>query len=274
MAPHHPFEAPQEQIDRYDFENIPPPLYKSGIEKEFIPYPASNAIDEIKRYSEFVQRKIVQHYFASISLIDDCVGCFIRTLEETGQINNTIIVFTSDHHGEFLGNHGLLRKPSIHYDKLIKVPLVIKLPNGLCAGVKVDGLVELVDVFPTLTGFIGLPPDPGIQGIDWSIHIIDGKTSGRENIYSDMFDIRPVFGSLAGPYTSVMTLRTQKWKLNVYLSAGIRYGQLFNLEEDPDETKNLYVDAAFNNIKEELLWQLAKRCHFMADPLPFLLSQF
>ncbi len=273
IAPHHPFEAPQEQIDRYDFESIPLPLYKGGVEKRFIPEPASGAIDEIKRYPEFIQRKIAQHYFASISLIDDCVEDLVKTLEETGQIRNTIIIFTSDH-GEFLGNHGLLRKPSIHYDEVIRVPLLIKLPDGSCSGKRIDRLFELVDIYPTLAGFLGLPLNPGVQGIDRSKDLIKGKSFSRESIYSDMFDIRPVFGSLSGPYMAVMTLRTEEWKLNIYPSAGIQYGQLFNVKEDPDEIRNLYADKSMKKIREELFWHMIERCHFMADPLPVWLTQF
>jgi len=86
MAPHHPFEVPQEQIDRYELESIPLPDYKQGVEKQFIPPPASEAAGIWEKYPQWVQKKIIQHYFASISLIDDCVGKIIKTLEETGQI--------------------------------------------------------------------------------------------------------------------------------------------------------------------------------------------
>ena len=271
MAPHHPFEAPQEQIDRYELGSIPLPDYKQGVEKQFIPPPASEAIGIGEKYPQWVQRKIIQHYFASISLVDDCVGKLIRTLEQTGQIENTVIVFTSDH-GQFLGNHGLLRKPSLHYDELLRVPLVIKLPGSFCAGRKIDGLVELVDVYPTLAGFLGLAVNSGVQGTDWSENIIAGV--GKESIYADMFDIEPLFGSPFGPYMAVMTLRTEQWKINVYPTAGIRYGQLFNLKQDPGETRNLYAETSLRQRKEELLWHLIRKIHLMSDPLPLCLSQY
>jgi len=70
---------------------------------------------------EAIQRLIIKHYYAAISLIDDCVGRLISALEETGQRNDTLIVFCSDH-GEHLGRHGLLRKPSFHYDQTLRVP--------------------------------------------------------------------------------------------------------------------------------------------------------
>jgi len=272
IAPHHPFQAPSDQIARYDEKDIPLPEEKGGVDASFIPEPAKSAIGEMTRYNKDIQRRIILHYFASISLIDDCVGRLINLLKSIGQFDNTLIIFTADH-GEFLGNHMLLRKPSLLYDETLRVPLLIKLP-GNCKGKVIDGLIELVDVFPTILGFLQIPSSPGVQGIDWSTSILEGSFSGREDIYADMYHLRPLFGELVGPYTSVMTLRTSEWKLNIYPEAGIQYGQLFNLKEDPDESNNLYGNPLYRSIKEEMLWQLVRRRFLMADPLPLWLTQF
>ncbi|HPP09342.1 MAG TPA: sulfatase-like hydrolase/transferase, partial [bacterium] len=237
------------------------------------PEPAKSAIGEITRYSKDIQRRIVLHYFASISLIDDCIGRLIDLLKGTGQFDDTLIVFTSDH-GEFLGNHTLLRKPSIHFDEVLKVPLLMKLPGRFSKKKVFDGLMELVDVCPTILGFLQIPANPGLQGIDWSTSILDGSFSGRTSIYCEMYHIRPLFGTLAGPYTSVMTIRTLEWKLNIYPEAGIQYGQLFNLKEDASESKNLYSHPQYRTIKEEMLWELSRRRFLMADPLPLWLTQY
>lgn len=274
IAPHHPFEAPQDQIDRYDINAIPLPSMKGGVDSSMIPAPASNAIGEIDKYTDEVKRLIILHYLAGISLIDDGVGNLLTALEQSGQMDSTIIVFTSDH-GEFLGNHGLLRKPSLHYDETLRVPLLIRLPEGKSKGRRIRGLVELTDVHPTLLGLLGLPVNDGVQGIDWSANLANGKAVGREDIYSDMFDLTPQrFGKLAGPYMAVQTLRTECWKLNVYPTAGRQYGQLFDLKNDPDESHNLYADPEFRDIREELLWRLLARSHRNTDPLPFMLTQF
>lgn len=273
IAPHHPFEAPLDQIERYNEEEIFMPEDKGGVDERFIPVPAKHAIGEIKKHSEKIQKRIILHYLASISLIDDCVGILIEALKNTSQYENTLIVFCSDH-GEFIGNHTLLRKPSIHYDELIRVPLLIRLPGSACAGRYFNELVELVDVYPTILGFLGIKGNPGIQGIDLSHQIISGRDEARQDIYSEMYDIKPLFTQPFGPYMSVITLRTKKWKLNIYPTAGIEYGQLFNLEEDPDESRNLYADLSLKSIKEEMLWNLTGRMHLMVDPIPFWLSQY
>lgn len=274
IAPHHPFEAPEDQLGRYDVAAMPLPADKGGVEAALIPSPASTAIGEMARYSDAVQRRIVQHYLASISLIDDGVGCLLKALESSGQLDDTLILFTSDH-GEFLGNHGLLRKPSLHYDETLHVPLFIRMPRGQLQPRREAGLVELADVYPTLLGLLGIPITPGVQGRDWSAALRDGGRIGRESVYADMYDLTPQrYGSLTGPYMAVQTLRTERWKLNLYPTAGPSYGQLFDLREDPDESRNRYGDRVLQPVREELLWRLASRLHEQADPLPPYLTQY
>jgi len=274
VAPHHPFEAPEDQIARYDLDTTPLPRYKGGVDPAFIPPPMADAVDEIHQFSEAVQRRIVLHYLASISLIDDNTGRLVAALKETGQLENTILLFVSDH-GEFLGNHGLLRKPSLHYDEVMQVPLILRLPECTCPGRRVSGLVELTDVCPTLLGLLDLPTHPGVQGIDWSDALRSGDDIGREDIYSDMFDLDPmVFARGTGPYGAVRTLRTRDWKLNVYPTAGQKYGQLFDLQNDPAEAHNLYGDPEHRDRREEMLWRLLQRIHRNADPLPLRLTQW
>ena len=198
---------------------------------------------------------------------------FWAPLKPTGQIDRTLVVFVSDH-GEFLGNHGLLRKPSLHYDETLRVPLMLRLPDRAAGGRRVNGMVELTDVYPTLLGLLNLPSNPGVQGVDWSSNIRSGDPIGRDDIFADMFDLKSPFFKLSGPFMAVMTLRTAHWKLNVYPTAGHEFGQLFNLQADPDEAENLYAAPQCRLIREEMMWRLAQRCHLNADPLPFILTQW
>lgn len=277
VAPHHPFEAPADQIARYQEDALPLPQRKGGTDASSVP-PFINdwkpaAIDETSHYSEAAIRRVVWHYLASISLIDDGVGRLVSALRRSGQADNTIIVFTADH-GEHLGNHGLLRKTSVHYDETLRVPLIVSAP-GVAGGRRVGGLVELTDLHPTLLGLLGFPINPGVQGIDWSPRLRDGGDIGRDDVHSDMFDITPQkFGTFTGPYGAVQTLRTTEWKLNLYPCAGRMYGQLFDLANDPDESRNLYAEGGCQAAREELLWRLCARLHTNTDPLPLYLTQF
>lgn len=273
IAPHHPFEAPDDQIARYRGAPLQA-AGKGGVDPRSIPFPAAQVIGEFERYPVDIQRQIVLHYLASISLIDDAVGQVLDVLRRSGQADDTIILFTSDH-GEFAGNHGLLRKPSIHFDELIRVPLLVHVPGGTLPPRREAGLVELTDVCPTLLGLLEIAPPPGLQGIDWTAALRRRGTVGREDIYADMFDLEPMTcGRRGGPYQAVQTLRTPEWKLNLYPTAGSVYGQLFNVREDPDESRNRYGDPSCRDVLGELLWRLASRLHGQTDPLPPFLTQF
>ena len=274
VAPHHPFDAPQDQLDRYDAAAIPLPDAKGGVDPAAIPQPMAAAIGEMDAFSEDVQRRIVHHYLASISLIDDGVGRLMEALERSGQADDTLILFTSDH-GEFLGNHGLLRKPSLHYDEVLRVPLLLHMPNGALVPRREDGLVELADVMPTLLGLLDVPSPLGVQGRDWSTALRQRDAIGHDDIYADMYHLGPqLFGKQSGPYGAVQTIRTASWKLNLFPAAGPEYGQLFDLRHDPEERCNRYRDPGCWQPREEMLWRLARRCHLMADPLPPYLTQY
>jgi len=274
IAPHHPFEAPEDQIARYVQSDIPLPDVKGGVARAGIPRPAADAIGEMQKYPDEVKRRILLHYFASISLIDDGVGRLLDTLERTGQTGDTVVLFTSDH-GEFLGNHDLLRKPSLHYDETMRVPLLLSAPDCGLTPRRERGLVELTDVFPTLLGLLGISVAEGVQGVDWSGALCSRERIGREDVYADMFDLVPQrFGKISGPYKAVQTIRTERWKLSIYPTAGPGYGQLFDLEQDPDETTNIYGESQYQRVRGDLLWRLAQRCHLNTDPLPPYLTQF
>ncbi len=276
IAPHHPFEAPEKHINRLSPDMFDIPAQSKDSEKMFIPEKARKSWEEMEGWTDTVKRQIMQHYYASVSLIDDCTGALLDTLEEIGELENTIIIYTSDH-GEFLCNRGLLRKASIHYDDTLNVPLIISLPGG-GGGKRVNGLVELTDLHPTLLGLAGLEINPGVQGVDWSKCIRKNSRVSRESIYAENYD-DPVDEERCmivrgGPYMAVQTLRTEKWKLNVYPTAGREYGQLFDLEDDPAETVNLYADPACRERREAMLWELNSRRFGQTDPLPYILSQW
>ena len=267
IHPHHPFDPPQDQIDRYAINDMVIPDQNGGPSCQDIPEPAASAIGNALDFPEDLKKRIVLHYYASISLIDDCVGMLIDRLKQTGQIDNTIIIFAADH-GEFLLRRGLMTKPSMHYDELIRVPLMICLPGEDTSSRRVTGLVELTDLLPTLLGLLSIQAPPGVQGTDFSEAIHSGSPIGRSDIYSDMYDL------LWGPCMAVTTLRTEQWKLNIYPTAEPHYGQLFDLKHDPYEHNNLYREPAYSHVKLDMLWKLAARQVRNVDPLPLLLTQY
>lgn len=273
VAPHHPFDAPADQIGRYDEANVPLPPKEVSVDVGKTPDALVDCVDQFRRYPEDIQRKIILHYYASISLIDDGVGRLLDALRETGQEDDTIILFTADH-GEHLGHHGLIRKPSFHYDETLRVPLIVKRP-GQTEHRRVDGLVELVDLYPTLLGLLGIESNPGAQGLDLSDALVNEGPIGREDIYSDIYQLDPMlFDKQSGPYCACRTIRTENWKLNVYPEDDLESCQLFDLKNDPLESRNLFLDPVCRDKREEMLFRLIARIDQNTDPLPLRLTQW
>ena len=179
-------------------------------------------------------------YYAMIALIDDQVGRMLDALEESGQADRTLVIFTSDH-GETLGDHGLIRKGCRFYEGLVRVPLILRWPGRIESGRVSNDLVELTDLAPTLLAAAGQPVPPWMQGRS----LLDGG-AGREAVRSEYFDaIDEPDGSYATMY------RTRTHKLVVYHGHGL--GELYDLEADPGEFEDLWDEPAAAAIKSDLL---------------------
>lgn len=117
--------------------------------------------------SEAAARRDLAGYYAHCTALDDCFGELLATLERTGQADNTIIVFTSDH-GDMLGSHALIRKQK-PYEESARVPLLLRLPAAL--GIKprrLDATINTEDVMPTLLRLCGVAAPPGVEGLDFT----------------------------------------------------------------------------------------------------------
>ncbi|MBM4080015.1 MAG: sulfatase, partial [Planctomycetes bacterium] len=161
--PHHPFDPPKEYLDRYDPDALPPPKYRPG---ELDAKPHFQRIDHQGAYGgkgmSFAKltprqhREVIAAYYAMIEQIDDQVGRILRFLDDTGQRQNTLVIFMTDH-GEMLGDHGIYLKGPYLYDCAVRVPLILSWSGHFQAGLRSDALVELVDLVPTLLEALGMP---------------------------------------------------------------------------------------------------------------------
>jgi arylsulfatase A-like enzyme len=177
---------------------------------------------------------MVAAYYAQIELIDNQVGRILDALEASGQRDDTIVIFTSDH-GEMLGDHGLLWKGCRFYEGAVRVPLILSWSGRFKQGLRSDALVELTDIVPTLLDVLGLPISPHIQGRSL-LPILQGEADPGKHRefarceYHDALDRQ--FASHAN------MLRTDRYKLAVY--HGQDAGELYDLHEDPHEFNNLW----------------------------------
>lgn len=276
-APHNPFDPPREFLEPYlaRLDEIPLPRYTPG---ELDNKPPFQRIDRAgawgggggyfaaEKMSERDHRLIRAAYWALIDHIDYEVGRLVEALRATGQLENTLIIFTSDH-GEMLGDHGIYFQGAYFYPEMIKVPLVISWPAGIPGGVRVPAMVELVDIAPTILAAAGVGPYAGMQGKSL-LPIISGKADParhREDIYSEFYQAIPgAYRQVGGAYATA--LRSKEYALTAVHN--VDAGELYDLARDPGETANLWDDPEYAGVKARALSRLAARMAETVDPLP------
>ncbi len=272
--PHHPFDPSKAYLQRYleRMDEIPLPNYKVGESEN---KPIYQQIDHNGAYgmkgnlaysemNDYDHRLLRAAYFAMVDLIDEQVGRMIATLEKTGQLENTIIIFMSDH-GELLGDHGIYLKGPHFYEASVKVPLIISWPKKIKGNRRIDRLVELVDLAPTLLEAAGIPIYEGMQGRSLYELLIneDVDYSFREDVYCEHYNANFKHGEHVAFATMV---RTERYKLIAY--HGESTGELYDLEVDPFEYVNEWNNPEYRSVKLELYQRLCDRMAETVDPLP------
>jgi Arylsulfatase A and related enzymes len=272
--PHHPFDPPKDYLDRYleRLDEIPLPNYVDG---ELDNKPVYQRIDRDGAYgmkghlaasgmSDRDHRLIRAAYWAMCDLIDDQVGRMLDSLERSGQLDNTIVIFMSDH-GELLGDHGMYLKGPHFYDCSVRVPLIVRGP-GIRGGRRIASLTELADLAPTLLEASHSPVYEGMQGKSLWPLLSNGNEdvlNHREDVYCESYDANFPHGDLRAWATMV---RTDNHKLVLYHNDNS--GELYDLKADPNENRNAWEDPASAPVKLELMQRLCNRMAMTVDPLP------
>lgn len=240
VGPHDPFDPPTEYADRYRDADMPEPIPFEPEGKS-----AAYARGERKRaYEDGMVLRTRRQYAAAIELIDDQVGAIVEALEAKGVLDNTCIMFASDH-GEMLGDHARYAK-SVPYEPALRVPLIAAGP-GIAGGRVSDANVELIDVNATICDLAGLPPQPDIDAISFK-PVLDGDaTQHRTECISGLSNFR--------------LIRTERYKLVQYVGDK---AELYDLQEDPAERRNIIDEQP--EVCRELSDRLSKRfleggCH-------------
>jgi len=271
--PHHSFNPPEEYLARYVdmLDEIPLPDYVEGELNNKSPYQlvdhngAYNGVSGFPydEMSETDHRMVRVAYWAMCDLIDAQVGRIIDLLQETGQLDNTIVIFTSDH-GEMIGDNGIYLKGPYFYDALVRVPLIVSWPGKIKAQ-RIPALVEMVDLAPALLEFAGLPVHPGMQGR--SLHpILTGEADAahhRDDVYSEYYNAMPFHRD---PTAQTTMVRTETHKLVVDHAHDT--GELYDLVADPGEHSNLWDDPGSLELKADMLVRLSHCMARIVDPLP------
>jgi len=234
-CPHDPRVADQEYLDLYRREQIELP-------KNYLPLHPFNNGEQIVRdellagfpRSEAEVRKHLHDYYADITGLDAHIGRLLKALKASGEYENTVIIFSSDH-GLALGSHGLMGKQSL-YEHSMKSPLIFSGP-GIPHGSS-DALVYLYDIFPTVCEMVGTEVPQGLDAESvWPV-ISGTKPQIRETLFTSYKDVQ-------------RSVRDERWKLITYPQ--INVSQLFDLKNDPEETKNLFDQSACQSHSDRLL---------------------
>jgi len=273
--PHHPFDPPKEVMDRYDPADMPLPKYHPG---ELDDKPVYQRLDHqwahdepgyfhVAAMTDDDRRQVTAAYYAMIELIDEQVGRMLAALEETGQLENTIVIFMSDH-GEMLGDHGLYLKGPHFYEEAVRCPLIVSWPGKFKQDLRSDGLVELVDLVPTLLEAAEIEIEPAIQGRSL-LPILHGQadpSKHRDYVYCEYYNAwthKRSYGTM---------MRTPDKKIVVY--HGIDDGELYDLSGDPAEIENLWRSQPHAELRERLLKDAFDASVFTMDPMPPRLGPF
>lgn len=275
FAPHHPFDPPAEFLARYNPADMPLPKTKTGELQNKTTYQQldgqfahndPNAYDMAKM-TDRDRQEITAAYYAMVELIDKQVGRMVSALEETGQLENTIVIFMSDH-GEMLGDHGFYLKGPHFYDEAVRVPLVFSWKDRFQANLRADCLMELIDITPTLLEAAGLEIPEYIQGRTLLPILLGQAPAGqhRDYVFSEYYNAwthKHSYGSM---------LRTREEKVVVY--HGTDQGELYDLKSDPDEFENLWSDASHAERKMRMMKACFDASVFTMDPSPPRLGPF
>jgi arylsulfatase A-like enzyme len=270
FQPHSPFLAPEPFDSMYDCVEIPSPKKVSRDYVLSLPVPLQNLmLRGGPRYDWDPVRLqwAYRTYYASVSQIDREVGKILDVLEETGAADNTIVVFTTDH-GDQMLEHGMVDKNAF-FEASVHIPFMIRLPGGVQPG-KYRDLVETTDLLPTLFELCGVPEPVPCQGRSFAPLLRGERYEEREVVFAENiipevitsgrldYAFEKGKGIMGARHPDAKMVRSDRWKLNYYANGE---GELYDLDNDPGEERNLFRDpsrqATVREMKDRLLdWMI------------------
>lgn len=232
VRPHSPLDPPQAYFDLYKDADFPDPVIGDWAMKEDPEGSGHNPVTSKGLVPKRRLRNAMAAYYALITHIDHQIGRFLQVLDEYGERNNTIILFTSDH-GELMGDHHLFRK-TLPYEGSTHIPFIVNDPGdrlGLDKGTVVSEIIELRDIMPSLLEAASTEIPDTVEGDSiWDLARANGKLPEqpwREYLH----------GEHAQGMDSTQWITDGREKYIWYSQTGEE--QFFNLAEDPRELHNL-----------------------------------
>ena len=269
--PHHPFNPPGKYWDMYDPDDFAVDLPYDAHQNPTPPMRAISAMYEAGETPQIPQmafrandthvKQAMALTAGMITMIDDHIGRVIQALKDSGQYDNTVIIFTSDH-GDFMGDFNLMLKGPLQLNSITNVPMIWSDPACRAARTT-PTLGSTIDLSASILDRAGLAPYNGIQGHSF-LPSLDGQTPHRTEVFIEHNDggARTGFKHPA----RARTLRTADWRFTSYSGEG--WGELYDLKADPHETHNLWDDPTHAAQKAELALRLIDQMAHQTDESP------
>ena len=230
-APHPPLNPPREIYELYEDVDLPAPQRREG-EGADKPPPLSSFLRHHEGVTDEAWAERRRYFYAMCTLVDRQVGRLLGFLEDWGELDDTLILFMSDH-GDMDGDHGMIGKQASFYEDVMRLPVILHWPAGLEGGQRPDDLVEAVDLLPTLCDLAGVPVPPEVQGRSIAPQLMGEEGEPRQ-------DALAMHGAPFGSICAMLRSADTNY---------IRYGPgaevLYNLAEEPGEYTNHAGDESY-----------------------------
>lgn len=267
--PHHPFTPPGHWFDRHDpADMIVPDSFHDPVDHlpEFLREMSADAgARGPMRISADALRDAMAAQYGSIEMIDDGVGRMLAALDESGQLDDTIIVFTADH-GDMFGDHGFMLKGGFLFEGTTRVPLVIARPGA--DGARSSSLASSLDIGSTILELVGAESFAGVQGVSLVPVLNDARATVRDHVLIEE-DV-PDYGLWSNmvPEHS-RTLVTADARMTRYSTGE---GELYDLAADRGERRNLTDEADALDLRHHMTDRLVDALVVAADYARFTMS--
>jgi arylsulfatase len=251
-GPHEPWDPLPRHLAQYAGRELPKPVLREGelaqkppqhlAHQELHATTHHESRIDMRRIDAAGMERMRRHYYAKITTVDEQVGRILDALEAKGYLENSLLIFCSDH-GEMLGDHQLAYK-WLMYDPIVHVPLIIRHPGSVQQPGRVDDLVSLIDVGPTVLQAAGIEPPTYMEGqslLPYLADLADGSPVARRYVFAE------------DNYQIMMRSTTHKL---VYYIGQEEAGELYDLTVDVHELHNLWADAEAAQVKQALLLDL------------------
>jgi arylsulfatase A-like enzyme len=244
-GPHQPYVVPRRYMDFVKPHEVPLPAARSPGEHLTKSKPFNKKRERLMEVrggelDEEALRTGIAGYYCLLKVIDDGLGGILEEIKDLGLADRSLVYFASDH-GELLGDHGIFNKGASFYEGEVRVPFMVRFPGAERGGSRVDSLASSLDFVPTLMEMLALDPDISLPGRSL-LPAVDGGATVRDAVMCST--------------GAALMVRTDRHKL--WYDAHENDGEMYDLDADPNELRNLFGSNAHRGIRASLMERMLR----------------